>query len=389
MVMEFMDGDSLAQRIRQRGSMAPKDLYPVARQLLDALAAAHNAGIVHRDLKPDNVFLLKSRRGQPDFLKLLDFGISKFSSGPGGLSMTRTGAVMGTPYYMAPEQAKGAKDIDHRVDLYAAGVILYEALAGRVPFLADTFNELLFKIVLEKPEALAKVAPHVDPVLAGIVETAMAREPGERFQTAEALRDALDHWASQQGHQASAAAAPATSGVAPVPAVAQPMAATGANNMLGSTPGNWAGASTVEGVVPPPPKSNVGLIAAVAAAVVLLGGGGVVLHTRGSHEPATAASASGAAAPPASAAVTTPPAPSAAAPAPSPEAPRPAPSVAVAPASPEPSASAPPVAAAAPVKAAPRPASPPRPAVTTQAKPAPKAAAVSQPSGGRKIRQSL
>ncbi|HEX5098123.1 MAG TPA: serine/threonine-protein kinase, partial [Polyangiaceae bacterium] len=293
MVMEFMDGDSLAQRIRQRGSMAPKDLYPVARQLLDALAAAHNAGIVHRDLKPDNVFLLKSRRGQPDFLKLLDFGISKFSSGPGGLSMTRTGAVMGTPYYMAPEQAKGAKDIDHRVDLYAAGVILYEALAGRVPFLADTFNELLFKIVLEKPEPLAKVAPHVDPVLAGIVETAMAREPGERFQTAEALRDALDHWASQQGHQASAAAAPATSGVAPVPAVAQPMAATGANNMLGSTPGNWAGASTVEGVVPPPPKSNVGLIAAVAAAVVLLGGGGVVLLTRGSHEPATAASASG------------------------------------------------------------------------------------------------
>jgi len=202
MVMEFMDGDSLAQRIRQRGSMSAKDLYPVARQLLDALSAAHNAGIVHRDLKPDNVFLLRSRRGQPDFLKLLDFGISKFSSGPGGLSMTRTDAVMGTPYYMAPEQAKGAKDIDHRVDLYAAGVILYEALAGRVPFLADTFNELLFKIVLEKPEPLAKVAPHVDPVLAGIVETAMAREPGERFQTAEALRDALDHWASQHGHHA-------------------------------------------------------------------------------------------------------------------------------------------------------------------------------------------
>src|SRR6187399_594316 len=178
MVMEFMDGDSLAQRIRQRGSMSAKDLYPVARQLLDALSAAHNAGIVHRDLKPDNVFLLRSRRGQPDFLKLLDFGISKFSgSGPGVLSMTRTGAVMGTPYYMAPEQAKGARDIDHRVDVYAAGVILYEALAGRVPFLADTFNELLFKIVLEKPEPLGKVAPHVDPVLAGIVETTMAREP--------------------------------------------------------------------------------------------------------------------------------------------------------------------------------------------------------------------
>src|SRR6478609_5085049 len=151
MVMEFMDGDALSGRIRARGQLTPGEIYPILQQLLEALAAAHGAGIIHRDLKPDNVYLLKSRGGKADFVKLLDFGISKFNqmSGDSGFSMTRTGAVMGTPYYMAPEQAKGARDLDHRVDLYAAGVILYEAVTGEVPFNADTFNELLFKIVLE------------------------------------------------------------------------------------------------------------------------------------------------------------------------------------------------------------------------------------------------
>ncbi len=152
MVMEFMDGDSLSGRIQKKGRLTPAELYPIAHQLLAALDAAHGAGIIHRDLKPDNVYLLRSRSGVADFVKLLDFGISKFNqlSGDSGFSMTRTGAVMGTPYYMAPEQAKGAKDMDHRVDLYAAGVILYESVTGEVPFNADTFNELLFKIVLEE-----------------------------------------------------------------------------------------------------------------------------------------------------------------------------------------------------------------------------------------------
>ena len=389
MVMEFMDGDSLAQRIRQRGSMQPGDLYPIARQLLDALTAAHNAGIVHRDLKPDNVFLLRSRRGQPDFVKLLAFGISKFSNGPGVLSMTRTGAVMGTPYYMAPEQAKGAKDIDHRVDVYAAGVILYEALAGRVPFLADTFNELLFKIVLEKPEPLAKVAPHVDAVLAGIVETTMAREPSDRFQTAEALRDALDHWAAEHGHHAPKAPA-----VAPLPA-AHPTAVTGGGSTLGSTPGNWAGASAVDAAAPPPPKSRVGPIAAAAVAVVVLGAGTAFLLTRGSHESATAPTASEPAPPATAAAPTVPPAPTPTAAAAEPPAPTPA--VAVAPISPEAPASAsaaavtpPAVTPAAPTNVVRRPAtSPSRPAAASTPKPAPKAEAPSQPAGGRKIRQNL
>src|SRR5262245_56662080 len=198
MVMEFMDGDSLSARIQSRGRLTANDTYPIARQILEGLAAAHGAGIIHRDLKPDNVFLLRSRGGHADFVKLLDFGISKFSalSGESGFSMTRTGAVMGTPYYMSPEQAKGAKGMDHRADLYAVGVIFYEAVTGRVPFNADTFNELLFKIVLEEPRPLEQIDPTIDAGFAAIVAKAMAREPALRFQSANEMQNALAMWGS-------------------------------------------------------------------------------------------------------------------------------------------------------------------------------------------------
>ena len=390
MVMEFMDGDSLSARIRQRGSIMPPDLYPIARQLLEALSAAHGAGIVHRDLKPDNVFLLRSRRGQPDFVKLLDFGISKFSgSGPGGLSMTRTGAVMGTPYYMAPEQAKGARDIDHRVDVYAAGVILYEALAGRVPFLADTFNELLFKIVLENPEPLATVAPHVDSVLAGIVERAMAREPNDRFQTAEQLRDALDTWASQHlGPRPPMGSAPLLAPVQPVPT--QPGLPQTSSQLLGSTPGNWAGASAVDGAPAPKAASPVGLFVALGVGVVLLGGGAAAFFLRGSHAPAAASSEFAASTPPGQAPVALPapsasPPPSEPAPVLSAE-PKPAVSAPAAPAPSAPAVTTAPVAKAAPARKV-TPSSSVRPAAPAS-HPAPKPETTSAPSG-RKIRQSL
>src|SRR3954466_8662182 len=212
MVMEFMDGDALSGRIRSRVRLTPSEIYPIMHQLLEALAAAHGAGIIHRDLKPDNVYLLKSRSGVADFVKLLDFGISKFNqlSGDSGFSMTRTGAVMGTPYYMAPEQAKGAKDMDHRVDLYAAGVILYESVTGEVPFNADTFNELLFKIVLEEPRPVQQLVPQIDGGFAAIINKAMARDPALRFQSAREFQLALEHWVANAGPElAQALRAPA------------------------------------------------------------------------------------------------------------------------------------------------------------------------------------
>jgi serine/threonine-protein kinase len=292
MVMEFMDGDALSTRIQKKGKLTARETYPVARQILEALIAAHGAGIIHRDLKPDNVYLLKTRGGQADFVKLLDFGISKFSalSGESGFSMTRTGAVMGTPYYMSPEQAKGAKGMDHRADLYAVGVILYECVTGRVPFNADTFNELLFKIVLETPQPVEQVVPDSDPEFNKIIQKAMAREPGIRYQSSKEFQEALDQWASGSG-------VPARMGATPEPG-AQPagLAAVGAGTPVGGvapiaagaeplrpgtgTPGTWeqpgGGAPKyIEAGGQREKKSNVGLIAGLAAAVFVLGGAGI------------------------------------------------------------------------------------------------------------------
>ena len=251
MVMEYMDGDSLSARIQKRGRLTAQETYPIARQILEGLAAAHGAGIIHRDLKPDNVFLLKRRGGHADFVKLLDFGISKFSalSGESGFSMTRTGAVMGTPYYMSPEQAKGAKGMDHRADLYAVGVILYECVTGRVPFNADTFNELLFKIVLETPQPIEQVVPDSDPAFNQVVQRAMAREPAARYQTAREFQESVDAWAAGSGVVAAPAVFHATPNytaqqtaqlIQPTPAGGSPRLATPEPGRQTGTPGTWA-----------------------------------------------------------------------------------------------------------------------------------------------------
>jgi serine/threonine-protein kinase len=192
MVMEFLSGETLSGRIRKHGRLTPEQVVPLVRQMLVGLAAAHDAGIVHRDLKPDNVFVLTERSGIRDYVKIIDFGISKFNVIGGDMSMTRTGAVMGTPFYMSPEQAKGSGGVDQRSDLYAVGVILYEAVTGEVPFLASTFNELLFKIVLSEPKPLGEVLPGIDPRFVSVVTQAMAREPSQRFQTAREMIAALD-----------------------------------------------------------------------------------------------------------------------------------------------------------------------------------------------------
>lgn len=195
MVMEFLEGLTLSERIRSRGRLTPRELVPIAQQLLTGLEAAHQAHIIHRDLKPDNVFLVADHSGQTDFVKVLDFGVSKFSPlNNDGMSMTRTGTVVGTPFYMAPEQAKGSRDVDQRVDLYSVGVILYEAVTGQVPFNAATFNELIFKIVLQTPAPPEHYVPDLDPAFSRLIRRAMAREPQDRFATAAEFRDALSVW---------------------------------------------------------------------------------------------------------------------------------------------------------------------------------------------------
>jgi serine/threonine-protein kinase len=278
LVMEYLDGEGLGSRIKDRGHLTPAELCPIAHQLMEGLAAAHGAGIIHRDLKPDNVFLLKNRAGMQDFVKLLDFGISKFNqlSGDSGFSMTRTGAVMGTPYYMAPEQAKGSREMDHRVDLYAAGVICYEALTGQVPFNADTFNELLFKIVLEEPRPLEQVDATIDAGFAAIVTKAMARDPAHRFQTAKEFQEALGQWAAGNGQQLVGALR--VTRAQPAALSASALSRTPAPGGLGTgTPGTWAqtGANLDGALDKLPKKSNAPLFIGVAVVGLLLGGGGI------------------------------------------------------------------------------------------------------------------
>jgi serine/threonine-protein kinase len=174
--------------------MSPKDLVPVFKQVLTGLQAAHDAGIVHRDLKPDNIFILTQKAGHRDFVKIIDFGISKFQD-PSDHNMTRTGTVMGTPFYMSPEQAKGV-GVDRRSDLYAVGAMLYEAVSGSVPFDGKTFNELMFKIVLSDPRPLAELVPDLDPGFASCVLKGMARDAQHRFQSARDFATALERWSS-------------------------------------------------------------------------------------------------------------------------------------------------------------------------------------------------
>jgi serine/threonine-protein kinase len=197
LVMEFLEGDSLRARIPKRTRVSPGAVVPLLRQLLAGLHAAHEAGIVHRDLKPDNVFVLKERAGKRDFVKILDFGISKFDPVDGDAGhQTRTGVVMGTPYYMSPEQARGVRALDRRSDLFSVGVILYEAVTGRLPFEGETFNELMFKIALQDAPAAESIVSDLDPGIAKILRRALARDPAARFATAAEFAVDLDSWSA-------------------------------------------------------------------------------------------------------------------------------------------------------------------------------------------------
>jgi eukaryotic-like serine/threonine-protein kinase len=258
MVMEFLDGETLGARM-SRGRMSPPEVAAIARQVLIGLRAAHLASIVHRDLKPDNIFVLREKAGRADFAKIIDFGISKFNALGGDMSMTRTGAVMGTPYYMSPEQAQGTQQIDGRSDVYSLGVIMYEALAGAVPFDGDTFNELMFKIVLSNPRPLGQVAPNLDPQLIALVEKAMARDIKERFQSADEMIQALDQHFGAEGTELRRTAAN--------PVVASPPNVV--SGPVGGVPtGNTWAASHAD-----IPKNSSAPVFMIAAVVVLLIGG--------------------------------------------------------------------------------------------------------------------
>ncbi len=205
LVMEYLEGLDLGQLLEREGPMlpAPRAVHFVV-QALRALQTAHAAGIVHRDMKPSNIFVIV-KDGEPDFVKLVDFGISKVRAAEEGQGahLTRTNSALGTPLYMSPEQARSPRDVDHRTDLYSVGAILYEMLAGRTPYTAESgeYTEILFKIFTTEPEPLGRLRPDVPEGLVAVVHRALQRDLDARFASASDMAEALAPYADERSGQ--------------------------------------------------------------------------------------------------------------------------------------------------------------------------------------------
>jgi serine/threonine protein kinase len=191
-VMEYLNGSALTDVIERDAPIAIPRFVHIAKQLCDALGAAHGAGIVHRDLKPDNVFLVK--RGQdPDFVKVLDFGIAKV--GGSSSKLTQAGQVFGTPHYMAPEQCQG-KPVDLRADVYALGIILFELVTGKLPFESESLVGLLTAHMLEAPPPPTSLRADCPPEVEAIILRCLAKDPDDRYADCAAMQADVDGFAA-------------------------------------------------------------------------------------------------------------------------------------------------------------------------------------------------
>jgi serine/threonine-protein kinase len=189
LVMEYLEGESLASRLRTSGPLAVEEACELGCAILSPLAAAHRAGIVHRDLKPDNVFLVRQSRGE--MVKLLDFGISRVAGLESEFRLTTTGLVLGTPYYMSPEQARGDGEITTAADIYAFGVMLYEMLIGNVPIRAENYNQLIYRVMMSDFVRPGELRPDLPEGLEQIILAAMAQDAQHRPPSALELERAL------------------------------------------------------------------------------------------------------------------------------------------------------------------------------------------------------
>jgi len=194
MVGEFLEGRELAEFVRERGRLEVQPAVRIVRQICKALCAAHAKGIVHRDMKPENVFLTGDLSSPT--AKVIDFGISKVKEAGGGPSLTKTGMIMGTPSYMAPEQAKG-EHVDHRVDIYAVGAILYELVTGKRPFDRSDPTATIMAVLLEEPERPRVLNPTLPEGLEMVIQRAMAKAADARYQTMDELENELSTFAER------------------------------------------------------------------------------------------------------------------------------------------------------------------------------------------------
>jgi serine/threonine-protein kinase len=295
LAMEFLAGQSLSERMKAGPPLEVADALDVFVQVCRGLSAAHEKGIIHRDMKPENVFL--SQKHGRTLVKILDFGIAKVSGAEGSHSLTRTGAIFGTPHYMSPEQALG-KPLDLRTDIYSVGVILYEVFTGRVPFEAESFMGILTKHITAVPARPSEIAPTVSAEIEAIILRAMAKDPAERYASMSELANDLSlllegiapHLLVPPG-SAPHAARPTPSGLV---RPSQPPFSTPATPVTATA---LPAAATLDDVdTIPRTRSKTGVIAA-ALAVLVLGGAAAafVLFRQAPPPPAAAAPAAPAA----------------------------------------------------------------------------------------------
>jgi eukaryotic-like serine/threonine-protein kinase len=188
--MELLRGENVYARVHRAGPVPLNEAIEILWQCCKALGRAHAAGIIHRDIKPDNIFLAQTDE-DGILVKVLDFGIAKFAANPNDHGSTRTGAVLGTPLYMSPEQARGLKSIDYRTDLYSLGLVAYTMLTGNLAFSSESFGDLLLQICTAPLPSLCANAPWLPAAMETWFQRACARDPLGRFVSAQEFSDAL------------------------------------------------------------------------------------------------------------------------------------------------------------------------------------------------------
>jgi eukaryotic-like serine/threonine-protein kinase len=306
MVMEYLEGQDLAQLLEVRKVLPPEEAVDYVLQALEAVHQAHEARIVHRDLKPSNLFLTKRPDGSA-IVKVLDFGISKMAQGEQSGALTSTRSMLGSPLYMSPEQLRSSKSVDSRADIWALGVIMYELLTGTLPYVGEGLGELFAAILEQDAPGLRERNPNLDPGLEAVVMKCLKKKKEERWESVAELAAALAQYAP--GNTTGTLALRMTQGlVQPAPIVPGPQysnpsmtaAMPGGGlppmrgqvpsiaNQTGSAAASWA---TGSGQVPVK-KQPIGLIAAIAAGGILLVGGGAAIALKGSGGPSPSVSVS-------------------------------------------------------------------------------------------------
>jgi serine/threonine-protein kinase len=246
MVLEYLDGRDLGDLVEEGPAPVVATAVDYVLQVCEAIAEAHAAGIVHRDLKPRNLFLTRTVDGRP-LVKVLDFGISKIEEGPGDMQLTRTTEVFGSPSYMSPEQLRSARHVDHRTDIWALGVILYELLSGRLPFYASTVTELVAVVLMEREPPLHLLRPDLPHGLSAVIGRCLAKSPNDRYGSVLELVHDLESF----GTGGAATAADRVRGVARAAGRATVPLAPGSGPLPGYTPPSGVNAA----YTPPVPSA--------------------------------------------------------------------------------------------------------------------------------------